>query len=71
MTHIRPTSLAPRSSWRRACALVAVTLAGLCSAAAAEEEVKLTPAQVQNLGIRVARPISSRTDQTLPYPPRS
>ncbi|MES2194941.1 MAG: efflux RND transporter periplasmic adaptor subunit [Pseudomonadota bacterium] len=34
----------------------------------AEDEVKLSPAQVQTLGVRVAHPISSRTDQTLPYP---
>nr|WP_136624294.1 efflux RND transporter periplasmic adaptor subunit [Bradyrhizobium centrolobii] len=34
----------------------------------AEDEVKLSAAQAQNLGVRVTHPISSRTDQTLPYP---
>ncbi len=34
----------------------------------ADDEVKLSPAQAQTLGVRVAHPISSRTDQTLPYP---
>jgi RND family efflux transporter MFP subunit len=34
----------------------------------AEEEVKLIPAQIQNLGVRVVHPVSSRTDLTLPYP---
>ncbi|WP_249151254.1 efflux RND transporter periplasmic adaptor subunit [Bradyrhizobium liaoningense] len=34
----------------------------------AQEEVKLTPAQAQKLGVRVTHPVSSRTDQTLPYP---
>jgi RND family efflux transporter MFP subunit len=68
MIRICPIGVRLRSSWWRGCALVAVTLAGLCSAAATEEEIKLTPAQAQNLGIRVTHPISSRTDQTLPYP---
>jgi membrane fusion protein, heavy metal efflux system len=31
-------------------------------------EVRLTTAQAQNLGVRVAHPISSRTDQTLAFP---
>ena len=30
--------------------------------------MKVSPAQVQALGIRTAHPVSSRTDQTLPYP---
>ncbi|WP_376706966.1 efflux RND transporter periplasmic adaptor subunit [Bradyrhizobium japonicum] len=34
----------------------------------AEDEVKLSAAQAQNLGVRVTHPVSSRTDQTLPYP---
>ena len=34
----------------------------------AEDEVKVSPAQAQTLGVRVAHPVSSRTDQTLPYP---
>jgi RND family efflux transporter MFP subunit len=68
MIPARPTPFRFRSSrgWR--CALVALALAALCYPAAADEEVKLTPAQTQNLGVRVAHPIASRTDQTLPYP---
>lgn len=34
----------------------------------AAEELKLSPAQMQSLGVRVAQPVSARTDQTLPYP---
>ena len=37
-------------------------------ASAAETEVKLSQAQIQSLGVRVAHPISSRTDQTLAFP---
>jgi RND family efflux transporter MFP subunit len=36
----------------------------------AEDEVKLSAAQVQILGVHVVHPLSSRTDQTLPYPAR-
>ncbi|MCL2713363.1 MAG: efflux RND transporter periplasmic adaptor subunit [Alphaproteobacteria bacterium] len=35
---------------------------------AADDEVRLTPAQMANLGVRVARPVSSKIDQTLPFP---
>ena len=38
------------------------------AASAAETEVKLSQAQIQSLGVRVAHPISSRTDQTLAFP---
>lgn len=48
--------------------LVALSLVGWSGLAAADEDVKLTPAQAQGLGVRLAHPISSRTDQTLPYP---
>jgi membrane fusion protein, heavy metal efflux system len=34
----------------------------------ADDEVKLSAPQARNLGIRVTHPVSSRTDQTLPYP---
>jgi RND family efflux transporter MFP subunit len=34
----------------------------------AQDELKLTLAQMQSLGVRVTHPASSRTDQTLPYP---
>lgn len=48
--------------------LLALSLAGLSCVVMADEDVKLTAAQAQNLGVRVTHPISSRTDQTLPYP---
>lgn len=48
--------------------MLAVALAGLPSAGMAEDELKLTAAQMQSLGVRVTHPVSSRTDQTLPYP---
>ncbi|WKA32100.1 efflux RND transporter periplasmic adaptor subunit [Bradyrhizobium roseum] len=38
------------------------------SPASAEGEVKVSPAQMQTLGVRVVHPVSSRIDQTLPYP---
>jgi membrane fusion protein, heavy metal efflux system len=37
-------------------------------AASAETEIKLSQAQIQSLGVRVAHPVSSRTDQTLAFP---
>jgi RND family efflux transporter MFP subunit len=37
-------------------------------AAGPQNELKLSEAQARNLGVRVARPIASRTDLTLPYP---
>ena len=37
-------------------------------AAGPPNELKLSEAQARNLGVRVARPIASRTDLTLPYP---
>lgn len=54
---------------RRACrVVVALSLAGWPGIAAADDDVKLTAAQAESLGIRVVHPVSSRTDQTLPYP---
>ncbi|MDO8399764.1 MAG: efflux RND transporter periplasmic adaptor subunit [Bradyrhizobium sp.] len=49
-------------------ALLAVALIGPATMSLADDEVKLSPAQAQTLGVRVAHPISSRTDLTLPYP---
>lgn len=43
-------------------------LVGPLASPATETEVKLSSAQAQNLGVRVAHPISSRTDQTLAFP---
>ena len=56
-------------SWRKLTrASLALALIGLPSVSIAEEDVKLSPAQVQTLGVRVVHPVSGRTDQTLPYP---
>jgi len=49
-------------------AALAVALIGAATTSFADDEVKLSPAQAQTLGVRVAHPILSRTDQTLPYP---
>lgn len=68
MIPLHQTGRPLRSWWRHCRILLALSVIGLPCAAVAEDDVKLTPAQVQNLGIRVARPVSSRTDQTLPYP---
>jgi membrane fusion protein, heavy metal efflux system len=50
--------------------LLALLLAGppCIAIAMADEDVKLTAAQAQNIGVRVTHPILSQTDQTLPYP---
>ena len=57
-----------RSRSAAACALLALAFSLSPSASMAQDEVKLSAAQAQNIGVRVARPVSSRTDQTLPYP---
>lgn len=69
-----------RSSLRRPGAALRLTTLKLCgaivalatvvapSASMAEDVVKLTPAQVQSLGVRAVHPVASRNDQTLPYP---
>ena len=49
-------------------ALLVVALIGVPSLSWAQEEVKVSAAQAQTLGIRLVHPISSRTDLTLPYP---
>lgn len=56
-----------RSLPRATLALALLALANI-SPASALDEVKVSPAQVQTLGVRVVHPVSSRTDQTLPYP---
>lgn len=48
--------------------LVALGLGIAAPAGAAQDELKLSEAQARNLGIRLAHPIASRTDLTLPYP---
>ena len=59
-------NLCPRRGLIRA--LLAVALIGPATLSLADDEVKLSPAQAQTLGVRVAHPILSRTDLTLPYP---
>jgi cobalt-zinc-cadmium efflux system membrane fusion protein len=54
----------PRLTW----AVLVVALVGAPSLSWAQEEVKVSAAQMQTLGIRLVHPISSRTDLTLPYP---
>lgn len=49
-------------------AALAPALIGSATASLAEDEVKVSPAQMQSLGVHVTHPVSSRTDQTLPYP---
>lgn len=65
----RPRQARPSPFWPRlAGALLAVALIGVPSLSSAQEEVKISAAQMQTLGIRLVHPISSRTDLTLPYP---
>ena len=68
MMNLRQASVCPRSWQSRARAMVALAIIGLPSVSMAEDVVKLSPAQTQTLGVRVVHPVSSRTDQTLPYP---
>jgi cobalt-zinc-cadmium efflux system membrane fusion protein len=66
--HLREVSLCLRS-WRSlARTVLALAFIGLPYVSMAEEQVKLTPAQLQTLGVRVVHPVSSRTDKTLPHP---
>lgn len=48
--------------------LLALAFVLLPSLSMAQSEVKLSEAQARNIGVRVAHPVSSRTDLTLPYP---
>ncbi len=57
-----------QASRRLFAALLALGWCGTPCAVSAQDAVRLTPAQAQNLGVQVARPVSSRTDQTTPYP---
>ena len=66
--HLRQASLCLRSWQILARAMLALAFMGLPSVSMAEDEVMLSPAQIQSLGVRVTHPVSSRTDQTLPYP---
>lgn len=53
---------------RLVCGLLSLAVLGLPSVSVAEDAVKLSPEQVQSLGIRTVHPLLSRTDKTLPYP---
>ncbi|QWG23767.1 efflux RND transporter periplasmic adaptor subunit [Bradyrhizobium sediminis] len=66
--HLRQASLCLRSWQILARTMLAFAFMGLPSVSMAEDAVKLSPAQAQTLGVRVTHPVSSRTDQTLPYP---
>lgn len=48
--------------------ILSLGLVASMAARAADNEVRLSPTQAQKLGVRVAHPISSRTDQTLAFP---
>ena len=62
-------SILRRCSWRRLIRVsLALALISRATTSLAEDEVKVSPAQAQTLGVRIAHPISSRTDLTLPYP---
>ncbi|WP_439400087.1 efflux RND transporter periplasmic adaptor subunit (plasmid) [Bradyrhizobium sp. PMVTL-01] len=65
---LRQAILGPSLFRRAARALLALVLSFLPSVSVAQDEVKLSAEQAQNLGVRVTHPVSSRTDQTLPYP---
>jgi cobalt-zinc-cadmium efflux system membrane fusion protein len=51
-----------------ACGILALAIVGLPLSAMAADEVKLSPEQATSLGVRVAHPVASPTDKTLPYP---
>src|SRR6476660_7103537 len=56
-------------SWRSFTrAILSLALIGPATVSFAVDEVMVSPAQIQSLGVRVTHPASSRTDQTLPYP---
>lgn len=64
-----PRQARPSPSWPRLPrALLVVALIGVPSLSWAQEEVKISAAQMRTLGIRLVHSISSRTDLTLPYP---
>ncbi|MBR0687035.1 efflux RND transporter periplasmic adaptor subunit [Bradyrhizobium manausense] len=51
-----------------ACVLSALALGFSPPVLGAQDELKLSEPQARNLGVRVAHPVASRTDLTLPYP---
>ncbi len=67
MTRLRPDTL-HRLPYRRLAGLLSLAIICLPLSAAADDQVKLSPAEARNLGVQVTHPVSSRTDKTLPYP---
>jgi len=66
-----PEPAHPARHWSAAFAaraLLALAISAAPYLASADDNVKLTPAQAQNLGVHVVHPVSSRIDKTLPYP---
>jgi cobalt-zinc-cadmium efflux system membrane fusion protein len=58
-----------RTSWRGWIRnIIVLVLIGLPSASMAQDEVKLSPEQARNVGVRTVHPVLSPTDKTLPYP---
>jgi len=66
--HFRKATFRPSLFRTVVRALLTLALSFLPSVSIAEDQVKLSAEQAQNLGVRVTHPVSSRTDQTLPYP---
>lgn len=61
----------PATAWvlrRLFATLLALGSCGTPCLVSAQDAVRITPAQAQNLGVQVTRPVLSRTDQTTPYP---
>jgi RND family efflux transporter MFP subunit len=68
MKYLDSASMGLRSWQGLAPIMLGFAFIALPSLATAADEVKLSPMQAQSLGVRVTHPVSSRTDQTLPYP---
>ncbi len=67
MMLLHQATLRPRSWQRLVLTIFALALLSP-SLSRAEDAVKLSPEQLQSLGVRVVHPIPSPTDKTLPYP---
>ncbi|MGJ4932478.1 efflux RND transporter periplasmic adaptor subunit [Bradyrhizobium sp. HKCCYLS2038] len=61
-------SRAAHRGWPYRFAGALLVLGAAACAPALAEDVKLTPEQARNLGVRVTHPVPSPTDKTLPYP---
>ncbi len=67
MMLLHHATLHPRS-WQRLVLMIFALALLSPSLSRAEDAVKLSPEQLQSLGVRVVHPIPSPTDKTLPYP---